>query len=219
MPSIDYYYDINDQEYNNILMPYWSFYDETIKYLNNDLLSLYEIVRKANKQVFLDYNVNMSEHITISSLAVRIFLKHHYNENIPNINKPSIYKDIKEAYYGGITEVYRPHGNNLYYYDVNSLYPFAALQDMPGLTCSKLRFYLNNNDIDDLFGFFYCSIDALLDGYLGLVPKREKTGSIFPLGKWEGWYFSEELKFAKKHGYKINVFKGYSFSKEKKCIY
>lgn len=50
----------------------------------------------------------MTEHITISGLAVRIFLKDFYNENIPLINKPSIYKDIKQAHYGGITEVYRP---------------------------------------------------------------------------------------------------------------
>lgn len=70
----------------------------------------------------------MISHITISSLAMRIFLKDFYNKNIPMINKPSIYKDLKQAYYGDITEVYKPLGHNLYYYDVNSLYPFAALK-------------------------------------------------------------------------------------------
>ena len=48
-----------------MLAPNWSLDDETIKYLNNDLYSLYEVLVKANKQVFLYYNVNMSEHITI----------------------------------------------------------------------------------------------------------------------------------------------------------
>lgn len=189
-PNIEYYDDIENKEYKDITVAYWSFYDETIKYLNNDLYSLHEVLTKANKQVFLDYNVNMTESITISGLAVKIFLKDFYNTNIPNINKASIYKDIKQAYYGGITEVYKPYGRNLYYYDVNSLYPSVALQDMPGLTCSKLLFYVNNQEIDNLFGFFYCSIDAPLDGYLGLVPTRDK-GLTFPLGKWEGWYFSE----------------------------
>ena len=214
MPSIDYYDDINHGQYKDILIPYWSFYDETIKYLNNDLYSLYEVLSKANKQVFLDYNINITEHITMPDLAVRIFLKDFYDKKIPNINKTSVYKDIKQAYYGGITEVYRPYGRNLFYYDVNSLYPFVALQDMPGLTCSKLVFYTNNQDIDDLFGSFYCSIDAPLDGYLGLLPIKDK-GLRFPLGMWEGWYFSEQLKFAKKYGYKIKVFRGYSFTKEK----
>lgn len=97
----------------------------------------------------------MTENITISGLAVRIFLKDFYNNNIPLINKLSIYKDIKQAYYGGITEVYKPWGGNLYYYDVNSLYPYVALQDMPGLTCSKLLFYVETHDIDSLFGFLF----------------------------------------------------------------
>ena len=214
MPSIEYYEGIKDEEYKDMSVGYWSFYDETIRYLNNDLHSLHEILTKANKQVFLDYNVNMKEHITISGLAVSIFLKDFYNNNIPTINKASIYKDIKQAYCGGITEVYKPLGRDLFYYDVNSLYPSVASQDMPGLTCSKIFFYDENTDIDTLFGFFYCSIDAPLNGYLGLLPIRTVEGLIFPLGKWEGWYFSEELKFAKKHGYKIKVFKGYSFSRE-----
>jgi hypothetical protein len=71
---------------------------------------------KANKQVFMDYDVNMSENITISGLAVRIFLKDFYKNNIPLINKSGIYRDLKEGYYGGITEVYKPIGYNLFYY-------------------------------------------------------------------------------------------------------
>lgn len=124
----------------------------------------------------------MTDHITISGLAVRVFLKDFYKKNIPNINKATIYRDIKKAYYGGITEVYRPMGNNLFYYDVNSLYPFVALQDMPGLDCKHIIFYTDNIDIDSLFGFFYCSIDAPLDGYLGILPIRD-IGLTFPLGK------------------------------------
>ena len=40
-------------------------------------------------------------------------------------------------------------------------------------------------------------------------------GLTFSLGKWEGWYFSEQLKFAKENGYKIKIFRGYSFNKGK----
>lgn len=79
-----------------------------MKYLKNDLLSLYEILTKAKKQIFLDFNTHMSKHMTISGLAVGIFLKDFYNNNIPLIDKSSIYRDIKQAFYGGITEVYKP---------------------------------------------------------------------------------------------------------------
>jgi hypothetical protein len=119
---------------------------------------------------------------TISSLAMKLYLNQYYNDNIPNINKHSIYTDIKQAYYGGITEVYRPYGENLYYYDVNSLYPFAALNDMPGLNCKKVNFHNPSNHITDLFGFFYCKIESPLDLYLGLLPIRNKTGIMMPSG-------------------------------------
>lgn len=215
MPSINYYENITESQYNDMFIKYWSFKDETIKYLKNDLYSLHEILVAANKRVFKDYNVNIRESITISGLALHIYLKDFYNNNIPNINKLSIYKDIKEAYYGGITEVYKPRGNNLYYYDVNSLYPFVALNDMPGLTCNKISFYSDSPEIDTLFGFFYCRIETPLNDYLGLLPVRKASGLTFHLGIWEGWYFSEQLKFAKENGYKITVLKAYSFSREK----
>jgi hypothetical protein len=34
-------------------------------------------------------------------------------------------KDIINAYYGGIVDVYKPEMKEGYYYDVNSLYPYA----------------------------------------------------------------------------------------------
>lgn len=101
------------------------------------MYSLYQVIRKANKQVFLDYDVNMTDNLTISGLALKIFRSKYYNNDIPLVNKTSMYRDIKEAYYGAITEVYKPYGEKLYYYDVNSLYPYVALQDMPGINCSK----------------------------------------------------------------------------------
>lgn len=124
----------------------------------------------------------MRDNITISGLAVRIFLKDYYKGNIPAITKASMYRDIKQAYYGGITEVYKPVGYNLYYYDVNSLYPYVTLQDMPGLDCTKVA-YNNYKSVDDLFGFFYCKIESPKDSYLGLLPVRDKSGINFPVGK------------------------------------
>jgi hypothetical protein len=64
-----------------------------------------------------------------------IFLRRYYDNNIPLIKTKSIFNDIKNSYYGGVAEVYKPYGKNLYYYDVNFLYPYAALNPMPGLSC------------------------------------------------------------------------------------
>lgn len=102
----------------------------------------------------------------------------------------------------------------MYYYDVNSLYPYSALNVMPGLSCLYIEnINLNISKlIDDMFGFYYCKI-RVTNGYLGLLPYRSKNGLLMPIGEYEGWYFSEELKFAFENGYDIEVIKGYKFEK------
>ena len=105
------------------------------------------------------------------------------------VNKKSVFADIKNSYFGGITEVYRPTASNgelLYYYDVNSLYPYAALNPMPGLSCvfeDTIDSLLG--DRPDLFGFYYCTV-ATEDNYLGLLPVRSREGLIMPNGEWSG---------------------------------
>lgn len=95
---------------------------------------MYEVLVKANKQVFLHYDIYMVDSLTIYNLAIKLFMTRYYSNNIPPINKPSIYSDLIQAYYGGITVVYKPYGENLYYYVVNSLYPFASLKDINWFT-------------------------------------------------------------------------------------
>ena len=150
-------------------------------------MSLYEVLTKVNKQIFSDFDLNLMDSITISGLALKVFLKDYYSSNIPHINKASIYSDIKKAYYGGITEVYKPSNlhakEKLYYYDVNSLYPFAALNDMPGLNSTKVYYKDGISFKDSLFGFYNCFIETPLDHYLGLLPLRGQMGLKFPLGK------------------------------------
>ena len=123
---------------------------------------------------------------------MKIYLNNFYKEAIPLINKPSVYKDIKQSYYGGITEVYKPTNSNgepLYYYDVNSLYPYAALSDMPGKECT-LESSINKRFTEDLelFGFFYCTIKVREDSLnIGLLPVRDvpqsEGGISLPIGE------------------------------------
>lgn len=157
---------------------------ESLSYLTDDLVSLYQILVKVNKTLFLDFDIDMTKCLTISKLAYEIFTKYYLAEDkpIPLINKRDIYKDIKLGYYGGMTEVYKPYGENLYYYDVNSLYPYEALNDMPGLECHKLVYLDINKNIDELFGFFYCDIEVA-ENYLGILPVKTKQGNIYPVGK------------------------------------
>jgi hypothetical protein len=213
-PEKKYYNNIDNKSYKEI-SENWNLQSETLKYLKNDLISLYKVIDKFKYNIFLNYHTHITKSLTISGLAMNIFLNKYYNNNIPLITKKSIYKDIKSSYYGGITEVYKPYGKNLYYYDVNSLYPYSALNPMPGLNCTYIDIINKNISecIDDMFGFYYCKIKTS-PKYIGLLPTRGSEGIIMPLGNIEGWYFSEELKFAYKHGYSIEILSGYKFNKE-----
>lgn len=145
--------------------------------------SLFEVVGKFSDYIYLNHLVQVSGSLTIPSLAMKIFLSKFYGNNIPLINKKSVYEDIKKSYFGGITEVYKPYGEGLYYYDVNSLYPYAALNPMPGSSCvfedsisCPLKY------VKDFFGFYYCSIKTK-DNYLWLLPVKSKKGIIMPNGQ------------------------------------
>ena len=217
-PNLNYYPStLEIEEYKTLYKEVWDFKAESLSYLSDDLMSLYQILVKVNKTLFLDFDIDMTKCLTISKLAYEIFTKDYLDSNkpIPLINKRDIYRDIKLGYYGGMTEVYKPYGENLYYYDVNSLYPYVALNDMPGLECHKLEYINIKKDIDELFGFFYCDIEAPYKNYLGILPVKTKLGNIYPVGKWSGMYFSEELKYAQENGYKISVKWGYKFNRVK----
>lgn len=184
-PSKKYYGDsVTLEVYKDLKKDVWDFKLESLSYLSKDLISLYQILQKVNKALFLDFNVKMSNCLTVSKMSYEIFSKYYLSVDkpIPHINKKSIYRDIKLGYYGGNTEVYKPYGENLYYYDVNSLYPYVSLNDMVGLECYRQEYINEKANLNELFGFFYCDIQAPKDNYLGILPVRTMTGIIFPTG-------------------------------------
>jgi len=71
------------------------------------------------------FRVDVLRFPTISSLAFGIFRSNflHKNIKIPLIFN-EIYTDIKNSYTGGSVDVFKPYGENIKGYDVNSLYPY-----------------------------------------------------------------------------------------------
>jgi hypothetical protein len=98
----------------------------------------------------------------LPSLALTIFRKCYYDPQTFPIHIPSDVEDtfLRRAYYGGHSDVYKPSGENLYYYDVNSLYPFVMKTfPMPG---GKPKWYgnLEGRELDNLFGFIEAYVDC-----------------------------------------------------------
>lgn len=177
-PDYKYYKDhIDENTYKeSIYKPNWDFKLEALKYLKDDLLSLFQVIKEANHTMFIHFNICITDALTISGLANKIFRRYYYiKEVIPLVNIKKIYEDIKQSYYGGGTEIYIPYGKDLYYYDVNSLYPYVALNALPGVKCTYIEFFNTTKDIDDLFGFYYCKIDTNNTDikYIGLLPCKK----------------------------------------------
>ena len=140
-----------------------------------------------SRLLYIHFNIQLTEALTITRLALNIFKKNYYkNKAIPSINKIYLFNFIKESYFGGITEVYKPYGKDLIYIDVNSLYPYVALNPMPGTECEFIHsFEKKGLEIENLFGFFYAKIKTN-NNYIGLLPIHLDNHLICPNGEFEG---------------------------------
>ena len=155
--------------------------------------------------------MNILNSPTTSSIGYKIFKTNFLDKSKLPIFNGIAHKNIRNAYYGGIVDVFKCHGFNLFMYDLNSQYPFAMLNPMPvGKTI-----FLTSKNIEDYFGIVFANIERTnsIKGILNYpcLPYNINNQIYNPIGIWSGWYWSEELKFAKKFGYKIDVNYGYFF--------
>lgn len=131
--------------------------------------------------------------------------------HIPNKNEDSF---IRRAYYGGHTDTYKPYGEDLYYYDVNSLYPFVMKEyPMPG-GVPVWHGNLEGKDLDSILGFIEAYVVCPKTINKPFLPYRDKNNTlIFPTGEFVGVYYSEELKYARGLGYTVLPISGYLFER------
>lgn len=243
IPDFKYFDKCTQEEYNNYCETYkkvgvdkvvWDLKAETIKYCQLDCKALYEVLLKFNKYIFDITNINIHKSPTLSSLALKMYkTKYMAEENLP-ILTGQIYEDIKRSYTGGSVDVYNPQFNvfdnkeqHAYYYDVNSLYPFVMLNNPMPVGESTYVEYDNidmsevsllKNGLENPFGILFVEIETPKELEMPILQTKIRTSkdgfrTVAPLGKWTGWYFSEELFNALKFGYKIKIIKGYLFEK------
>lgn len=133
---------------------------------------------------------------------------------------------IRLGYYGGRTEIFRFSGKRLWYYDVNSSYPFSMLGDMPYGKAREFPEGLNLSQLDKLgkqyIGFVECVVYVPEKCYLPPLPYRKITSAgmklVFPVGNMYGVWDWEELKLLKEIGGRI-VTVGRSVWYQKKPIF
>jgi len=237
-PKFDYWTDISSEKWSELKTLHgkriWNFKDEASKYCGNDCIALHDILTKFNELIYDKFNVNIHNSLTLPSLAMRIFKTHYLPENKIFQLVGRVEQAIRESYTGGAVDVYVPHNkinalvnkgkgdytfkqtyNKLYYYDVNSLYPYVmAFFSMPiGL---PIYFEGNIRRVEpNAYGFFYCKITSPKYLEHPILQRKIRTSeglrTIAGLGSWEGWIYSKELDNALKYGYTFEILHGYQF--------
>jgi hypothetical protein len=151
--------------------------------------------------------------LTIASCAMKLF-KNKYLEGSYIIHDKEILLNIFKAYFGGRTEVFkRGLFKNLYYHDVNSMYPYI-MQSKSFPNPNSLRVQLNGNVniINDYEGVSHVVMFVPKTKY-PILPYRTVDNVVFPYGVFEGWYTNIELREAVKNGAKyLRVFECYYYT-------
>jgi len=144
------------KEYDLIPKENWNCKEELLTYLKADVKGLLEVLKLTSKFYFDRYSLNMTKFLTLPSLAIAVyFTNYHDQDHEIKMVKGIVEKDIRSAYKGGIVNNYNTQLiSNANYYDMNSQYPFAMLNDMP----VGNPIFTNDNNLDDIFGFVYGKI-------------------------------------------------------------
>jgi len=88
-----------------------------------------------------------------------------------------------------------PHGYDLYYYDINSLYPYTMMTE--SVPVGNVKAFTGNilNINPDAFGFFECEIITPKKLNIPVLQFHNKNKTISPLGRFKGWFFSFRINF------------------------
>lgn len=192
--SID---DINNKNYIK----------KIIKYCNKDTQLLWQIMDKFQNDTFNIWpNIDTNKYITITKIALSIWKRNYIEDNtVGNSSKFYNYikNTIRNSYKGGITEVYKPYGTNLLYYDINSAYPYAMMELLP----TGLPETVNFDDLDEntnpiewlnkFFGFLTVKINVEKT-YIPFLGLNIDNKNKYIYGTFVTTLFSEELKYAMK---------------------
>ena len=227
-PEVKYFTKISKEIYNSNKDSFrglWSFREESLKYCRNDCIALFEVLEKFNALIFDNFKKNVHSTLTLSALAMNIYKSLYMPNDTLFQMLGTVEKDIREAYTGGRVDVFKAHNSitpqptdkniELYYYDVNALYPFImSTLDMP--TGKPIAFTGNILKYEpDAKGFFYCDIEASEQLLCPTLQRRIKTKdgvrTIAGTGTWKGWIHYDEYHTCVNRGYNIKIIKGYKF--------
>jgi len=173
-----------------------------------------------------------------TNVVIRYSHEDQEEEYHPYLEEASKLMSVRDAFYGGRTEVFASYCNSLLYgedyeifhYDVCSLYPFVCSQKELPVGPHEVIFSvdidysrLTPTHEDRYFGFVRCKVTPPKDDFLGILPARTKGMNdndiklMYDLHPKIGCWHTEFIYLAMKHGYIINeIYEVWHWPKERR---
>lgn len=169
-------------KFNNIEL----FFDKDLfnkfkNYCVRDSNSLLKALTLAQETYLMNFNVDITSIWSTSTLSLKIFRLKFLNDNIPILSS-NIDSFVRNSYLGGASDYYFEYGENINYYDVNSLYPHAMLNPMP-FNLIKFHKDLTNVKLEDFFGYCLVKVYCSNSIEIPLLPYKYNGKTIFPTGE------------------------------------
>lgn len=225
VPGATFFDKLTSDEYNAYVSRFginnWSLKIEAIKYCEIDCKALYEVLSNFSKSFFNKFRINITKTPTLPSAAFKTYRTSFIPKDVklPAIDG-KLYDDIHNAFYGGHVDMYiptNPEGTKVFGYDVNSLYPYVMRDNK--YPVNFIGYFrgdiINMLDYNKLYknslGILKVKVKSPDNILHPVLPKKVGNTTVYGVGTWEGWYFSEELNNALKYGYTFQVLGGYLF--------
>ena len=203
--SLEKLIEINGINHKKIKIDFtkkYKFNDERLqRHLKNDVLALFEIVQRF-------YKKEGTLSLTVASHSLKVFTSKfckldffQCDDDFDNYFRTNFYK-------GGRVEVYKGYGKNLYYYDINSLYPFVMLNEMPsGMPVRTKKF------IRDKIGFYKIELNEDTHFDISVLTVKKFFNNYYVNGmKGDKFYLhSCELEYLKEKKISFKIIDGYYF--------
>ena len=145
-----------------------------------DSVSLLRALLVAQTQYYAEFSVDIMNAYSTASLAMKVFRHKFFPKHVTEIPilKNNVDVFVRQAYIGGATDVFKRYAGGVYYYDVNSLYPYAQCMPMP-FQCIGYKKQLKS--LEGFFGFVEVEVMAPLLPK-PMLPLKGVHKTLFPTG-------------------------------------
>lgn len=183
---------------------------EMLKYLKRDCTSLFDVLEQFTRTLLELTDNTCPPQLTIGSTAMTAYRSYFMDRDlsIPDCYDPDKKQDpesqFRKSYFGGRTEVYRKYGQDLYHYDVNSLYPYCYTRKpvpIGNVSHTGKHFPIDDEDMGGVLKI-KGHVPENTNSYIPVLPYRYTNDEItqerviFPCGDIDGWYMAKEVRYA-----------------------